>query len=51
MLIGGANLAAYAANGKPLLLGKSNVATKKTTVKNKGPGRRCTSRPSPANHR
>ena len=38
VLIGGANLAAYAANGKPLLLGKNNVATKKTTVKNTGAG-------------
>ena len=38
VLIGGANLAAYAANGKPLLLGKTNVETKKSTVKNKGSG-------------
>ncbi len=38
LLIGGANLAAYAANGKPLLLGKSNVETKQTTIKNKGSG-------------
>ncbi len=38
VLIGGANLAAYAANGKPLLLGKNNTATKKTTVKNVGTG-------------
>ncbi|GAB2769046.1 hypothetical protein GCM10027020_22660 [Nocardioides salsibiostraticola] len=38
VLIGGANLAAYAANGKPLLLGKNNTATKKTTVKNTGSG-------------
>ena len=38
VLIGGANLVAYAANGKPLLLGKSNTATKKTIVKNNGSG-------------
>lgn len=35
VLVGGANLAAYAANGQPLLLGKSNKATKTTTIKNK----------------
>jgi hypothetical protein len=38
VLIGGANLAAYAANGKPLLLGKSNVESKKSILKNKGSG-------------
>jgi hypothetical protein len=38
VLVGGANFAAYAANGKPLLLGKSNVATKTSKVKNKGDG-------------
>ena len=38
LLIGGANLAAYAANGKPLLLGKSNVESKRATIKNKGSG-------------
>ncbi len=38
VLIGAANLAAYAANGKPLLLGKSNSASKKTTVTNNGSG-------------
>ncbi len=38
VLIGGANLAAYAANGQPLLMGKTNTATKKTTVKNNGSG-------------
>ena len=38
VLVGGANLAAYAANGRPLLLGKTNVETKKSTVKNKGSG-------------
>ncbi len=38
VLIGGANLAAYAANGKPLLLGKTSVETKKSTVKNTGKG-------------
>ncbi len=38
VLIGGANLAAYAANGKPLLLGKSNVESKRSIIKNKGSG-------------
>ncbi len=38
VLIGGANLAAYAANGRPLLLGKTNVETKKSTINNKGSG-------------
>jgi hypothetical protein len=34
VLVGGANLAAYAANGAPLLLGKGNKATKVTKLKN-----------------
>ena len=34
VLVGGANLAAYAANGSPLLIGQKNAATKTTTVKN-----------------
>jgi hypothetical protein len=34
VLVGGANLAAYAANGQPLLLGHSNKATKTTKLKN-----------------
>ena len=38
VLIGGANVAAYAANGKPLLLGRGNVETKPATVKNTGSG-------------
>ncbi|GAB2771175.1 hypothetical protein GCM10027020_25300 [Nocardioides salsibiostraticola] len=38
VLIGGVNYAAYAANGKPLLLGKFNVETKKSILKNKGSG-------------
>ncbi len=38
VLIGGANLAAYAANGKPLLLGRTSVESKKSTVKNTGSG-------------
>ncbi len=38
VLIGGANLAAYAANGKPLLLGRTSVESKKSTVKNTGAG-------------
>lgn len=35
VLVGGANLAAYAADGAPLLLGHKNSATKSTTLKNK----------------
>ncbi|GCD91479.1 hypothetical protein [Nocardioides sp. LS1] len=38
VLIGGANVAAYAANGHPLLLGSSNSATSPTTLKNTGNG-------------
>ncbi|WP_372735477.1 hypothetical protein, partial [Nocardioides sp.] len=38
LLIGAVNLGAYAASGKPLLLGKTNKATKTTTVKMKGNG-------------
>jgi hypothetical protein len=38
VLVGGANLAAYAANGHPLLLGKSNQAVGTTTLKNAGRG-------------
>ncbi|WP_372727387.1 hypothetical protein [Nocardioides sp.] len=38
VLIGGANLAAYAANGKPLLLGKTNKETRTAVVKNTGSG-------------
>lgn len=38
VLVGGANIAVYAANGKPLLLGKGNQATKTTTIKNTGKG-------------
>lgn len=38
VLIGGAHLAAYAADGQRLLLGKTGVATKKTTLKNVGSG-------------
>ncbi len=34
LVVGGANLAAYAANGSPLLLGKNNKATKVTKLKN-----------------
>jgi hypothetical protein len=34
LLVGGANLAAYAANGSPLLLGHKNTATHTTTLKN-----------------
>ena len=38
VLIGAANLGAYAATGKPLLLGKTNKASKTTTVKSaRGP--------------
>jgi hypothetical protein len=33
LVVGGANLAAYAANGNPLLLGKTNTASKTTTLK------------------
>jgi hypothetical protein len=38
VLVGGANLAAYAANGHPLLLGGSNNETKTATVTNTGKG-------------
>lgn len=38
VLVGGLNVAAYAANGKPLLLGQTNEATKTTTVKTTGIG-------------
>ena len=34
VVVGGANLAAYAANGKPVLLGNTNVASKTTIIKN-----------------
>lgn len=38
VLVGGANLAAYAANGHPILLGHSNSETKTATVTNTGNG-------------
>ncbi len=38
VLVGGANLAAYAANGHPLLLGGSNSETKTASVTNTGKG-------------
>jgi hypothetical protein len=38
VLVGGANLAAYAANGSPLLLGKTNNESVPATVHNTGPG-------------
>src|SRR4249919_2155016 len=38
VLVGGANLAAYAANGHPLLLGGSNSKTKTASVSNTGKG-------------
>ena len=38
VLVGGANLAAYAANGHPILLGHSNSETKTATVTNTGKG-------------
>lgn len=38
VLVGGANAAAYAANGKPLLLGSSSSETRTATVKNSGTG-------------
>ena len=38
VLVGGANLAAYAANGHPLLLGGSNSETKTASVTNTGSG-------------
>ena len=38
VLVGGANLAAYAANGHPLLLGGSNSETKTASVSNTGKG-------------
>ncbi|MFC5177854.1 hypothetical protein [Nocardioides taihuensis] len=46
VLVGGANLAAYAANGRPLLIGQSNTGTKATTLENtrKGPALVLTSK-------
>jgi hypothetical protein len=38
VLVGGANLAAYAANGQPFLLGHSNSETKTATLSNSGQG-------------
>jgi hypothetical protein len=38
VLVGGANVAAYAANGHPFLLGKINKETKSATLKNTGNG-------------
>jgi hypothetical protein len=38
LLVGGANLAAYAATGDPLLAGKGNRANKPTAIKNTGNG-------------
>ena len=38
VLVGGANLAAYAANGHPLLLGQSNGESKTASVRNTGQG-------------
>jgi len=38
VLVGGANIAVYAANGKPLLLGRINKETKPAVLKNTGPG-------------
>jgi hypothetical protein len=38
LLVGGANLVAYAANGHPLLLGRTNHAVGTTTVVNDGRG-------------
>ena len=38
VLVGGANLAAYAANGHPILLGDDNHAVRTTTVDNDGHG-------------
>ena len=38
VLVGGANLAAYAASGHPLLLGQPNSASHTTTVTNTGKG-------------
>jgi hypothetical protein len=38
ILVGGANAAAYAATGDPLLGGKSNATERATTLENTGPG-------------
>lgn len=38
LLVGAANLGAYAATGRPLLLGKGNTASKTTTLKTTGNG-------------
>ena len=48
LLVGGANLGAYAATGGPLLLGQNNAAGKTTALKKTGagPALKLTSRPS-----
>ena len=38
LLVGGVNVASYAVNGHPLLLGRSNGETRTTILRNTGPG-------------
>ncbi|MGZ6751480.1 MAG: hypothetical protein ACXVD5_13325 [Nocardioides sp.] len=45
VLVGGANVAAYAANGHPLLLGGSNTASRTTTLRSTGHGAALTLKP------
>ena len=47
-LVAGANVAAYAVNGQPLLAGRSNTETQATTIKNtgNGPALKLNSKPS-----
>jgi len=47
VLLAGANLAAYAASGGPLLVGKGNKATKTTKLKNTGAGPALSLTPKP----
>lgn len=48
LLVGGLNVAAYAATGKPLLLGRQNAADKTTTLANTGTGPALTLRSKPS---
>ena len=38
LLVGGVNVASYAVNGHPLLLGRSNGETRTMILRNTGPG-------------
>ena len=51
IVVGGLNVAAYAATGGKFILGKSNTANKTTKLKNTGNGPALTLARRPANHR